>query len=204
MSRMILLAALMASVLGFASPAFADPAEDNAVKFVEKLGGSVQRDNKSKAKVKPITGVFLSKSDITDKGVKELGGIKTLEVLDLGNSSKLTDAGMKQIAALKTVTDLRLEKVKLTDAGLKDIAALDLTNLDLNGTSVTDAGLKELAAMKNLKKLQLANTRITDAGLKELAPIATLAFLDVSGSSVTDAGVKAFKKSNAKCKILGP
>jgi len=204
MSRMMLLAVLMGAMLGFASPAFADPAEDNAVKFVEKLGGTIQRDTKSKAKVKPVTGVFLSKSEITDKGLQTLGGIKTLEVLDLGNASKVTDAGMKQIAALKTVTDLRLEKVGLTDAGLKDLAALDLVNLDLNGTSVTDAGVKELAGLKSLKKLQLTNTRITDAGLKELAAIASLTFLDLSGSSITANGIKDFKKANAKCKILGP
>jgi len=64
MSRMFLFAALIASMLVLAGDVQADPAEDNAVKFVEKLGGTVRRDTKVKGK--PAIEVFLSKSKITD------------------------------------------------------------------------------------------------------------------------------------------
>ncbi len=141
---MFRLMAFALAVLGLClgSSARADDAEDKAVAFVEKLGGKVTRDEKAPGK--PVVGV------------------------DLGGTA-VTDAGLKELAPLKSLTTLELSVTQVTDAGLKELAPLkNLTTLNLSETKVTDAGLKELAPLKNLTKLFLARTKVTDAGVAEL------------------------------------
>jgi hypothetical protein len=148
------------------SSARADDAEDKAVAFVEKLGGKVTRDEKLPGK--PVTGVNLGLSKVTDLGLKEVVALKNLHKLDLFGTD-VTDAGLKELAHLKSLTTVTLTETKVTDAGLKELAPLkSLTTLDLGGTQVTDAGIKELASLKNLTTLFLFATRVTDAGQKDL------------------------------------
>ena len=108
-----------------AAPLYADEAEDQAVKAVEKLGGKVIRDYTNPAR--PYTQVDLS-------------------------NGKITDAELKELAALKGLFYLNLFNTKVTDAGLKELPALnDLEMLELGYTAVTDAGLKNLAGLKKLR-----------------------------------------------------
>ena len=59
----------------------ADDAEDKAVAFVKKLGGSVKRDDKAEGK--PVRGVDLSnRTKVTDAGLKELAALKQLQSLN--------------------------------------------------------------------------------------------------------------------------
>src|SRR5206468_2949149 len=80
-------------------------------------------------------GLDRSETDVTDAGVKELAGLKSLQALNLFNT-KLTDAGLKELAGLKS-----------------------LQTLDLSFTQVTDAGLKELGGLKGLQTLYLTATQ---------------------------------------------
>lgn len=121
----------------------ADDAEDKAVKYVESLGGKVERDAQQPSK--PVVRVVLSRSKMTDEGLKELAGLKKLAQLDLSNTA-ITDAGVKELAKMKT-----------------------LIWLDLAFTKITDTGLKDLAGMKDLKTLGLAQVEtVTKAGLADL------------------------------------
>lgn len=61
---------LALSGLCLGSSARADDAEDKAVALVEKLGGTVSRDQKAPGK--PVVAVDLSGRKVTDAGVKEL------------------------------------------------------------------------------------------------------------------------------------
>src|SRR5262249_39823966 len=109
----------------------ADEAEDRAVKAIEKLGGSITRDET--ATDKPIVSV------------------------DLG-STKVTDAGLKHLAGLMQVQMLILNRTGVTDAGLKHLAGLmQVQILDIGATKVTDAGLKHLSGLKQLQRLALDN-----------------------------------------------
>ena len=121
----------------------------------------------------------------------------------------MTDKGLKELAGLKSLTSLDLYGTQVTDAGLKELAGLSsLQTLNLGGTKVTDAGLKELAGLKNLATLYLPNG-LTDAGLRSLREFGLLhtlpeslgkqgtpnsaeevISLNLSGTSVTDAGLK--------------
>ena len=58
------------------------------------------------------------------------------------NLTKVTDAGLKELAGLKSLRALYLAGTQVTDAGLKGLAGRKaLQTIDLRGTKVTDAGL---------------------------------------------------------------
>src|SRR5213080_2959225 len=77
--------------------------EASAVKAVEKLGGKVTRDDKLPGK--PVIGVNLGHTKMTDAGLKELKHLKHLTSLNLG-WSEVTDAGLKELKDLKQLTSL--------------------------------------------------------------------------------------------------
>lgn len=53
-------------------------------------------------------------------GLKEIGDLKTLTLLDLG-FTKVTDAGMKDIANLKNLEYLFVVATKVTDSEVADL-----------------------------------------------------------------------------------
>src|SRR5947209_7412588 len=78
--------------------------EASAVKAVEKLGGTVTRDDKLPGK--PVIGVNLTgthDTQVTDAGLMELKDLKQLTTLYL-NSTKVTGAGLKELKDLKQLT----------------------------------------------------------------------------------------------------
>ena len=61
----------------------------------------------------------LSGTDLTDAGLKELTGLKSLKMLGIG-MTYVTDAGLKELARLKNLRKLSLG-AGVTDAGLKEL-----------------------------------------------------------------------------------
>ena len=88
---------LAVSGLGLGSPARADDAEDKAVAFVEKLSGTVTRDEKAPGK--PVIAVDLRGRKLTDAGLKELTNLKNLTTLNLAGT-QVTDVGLRELTAL--------------------------------------------------------------------------------------------------------
>jgi hypothetical protein len=139
---------------------------------------------------------------LTDAGLKELAGLKSLQSLDL-SGTQVTDAGLKELAGQKSLQWLNLYRTKVSDAGLKELAGLkSLQTLNLNDTQVTDAGLKELGGLKSLQTLALSATKVTDAGLKELAGLTSLQTLVLNDTEVTDAGIAELRKALPDCRII--
>lgn len=146
-------------------------------------------------------GLDLIETKVTDAGVKELVGLKSLHTLNLGGTH-VTDAGLKELANLKSLHALFLGGTQVTDAGLKELAGLkSLHTLWLFGTQVTDAGLKELAGLKSLHTLNLGGTQVTDVGLKQLAGLKDLHTLNLVNTKVTNAGVVELRKALPDCRI---
>jgi hypothetical protein len=145
--------------------------EARAVEAVKKLGGTVSRDEKAPGK--PVVGVsFAGSTELTDKGLKEVAGalaaLKDLKWLDLSRT-QVTDTGLKEVAGLKGLQKLRLPATEVTDAGLKHLKKLkELRELDLSITKVSDKGVKELADLKTLRRLSLLGSGVTDKGFEEL------------------------------------
>jgi len=104
----------------------ADDAEDRAVRAVEKLGGSVFRDDKAPGK--PVVAVSLMHM----RGEPKMAG----------------DADLKDLAALTHLKKLILWGTDVTDAGLKHLVSFQqLQMLSLRGTNITDAGVKQLGSV---------------------------------------------------------
>jgi hypothetical protein len=85
------LCALVAVVI-LAGAARADEAD--AVKLVEKFGGTIKRDDKQPGK--PVVEVTIYNTKVTDAAVKELKELKQLTILRL-DSTNVTDAGVKEL-----------------------------------------------------------------------------------------------------------
>jgi internalin A len=116
--------------------------EASAVKAVQKLGGTVTRDDKLPGK--PVIGVHFNFKPVTDVGWKELADLKQLTTLNL-TATAVTGAGLKELKDLKQLTSLYLYDTKVTDAGLKELKDLkQLTTVELTFTQVTDAGVADL------------------------------------------------------------
>ena len=85
------------------------------------------------------------------------------------SNTQITDAGLKEVAQLQQLAGLYLRNTQITDAGLKEVAKLQkLDFIDLSETQITDEGLTELAKLQQLEKLGLEGTQVTDTGVTEL------------------------------------
>jgi uncharacterized membrane protein/mono/diheme cytochrome c family protein len=88
--------------------------------------------------------------------------------LDLSRTG-ITDAGLKALAKMPKLERLDLRETAVGDAGLESLAPLrSLETLGLYGTAVTDAGLPALQRLPGLKRLYLGGTQVTGTGLGAL------------------------------------
>lgn len=179
-----------ASELSWAS-AHLDDGTLHVLREIDLLHAVGQAKGKEDARPKSameVVGLDLTRTKVTDAGLKELASLKNLTSLSL-TSTEVTDEGIKDLAPLQNLKTLILWSTKVTDAGLKDLAPLkNLTSLSLND-QVTDRGLKDLAPLKNLVKLELSSTKVTDAGMKDLAVHENLAVLSLN-AAITDGGLQ--------------
>src|SRR5437867_4478203 len=89
--------------------------EAAAVRMVERLGGGITRDDKQPGK--PVIGVVLRFTKVTDADLKELKEFKQLTTLIL-QLTQVTGAGLKDLKELKQLKELHLGSTQVTDAGL--------------------------------------------------------------------------------------
>jgi hypothetical protein len=171
------------------------PCDQDALKLVKKLGGTVTLDEAGH-----IIAVLLwngargwsgiQRTKVTDGDLEKLQGLTTLKELDL-EGAQITDDGLRYLRDMKTLRRLRLDQTKITDAGLKDLAGLtNLEELLIWNTQITDAGLVHLSRLTNLQALWIDATKITDNGLVHLKDLANLRTLFMQGTNVTDAGLR--------------
>ena len=119
-----------------------DPADAEATRMIETLGGMIRRNELAAGE--PIFFVGLPGSAVIDAQLKTFAGLKQLAGLDL-RDTKITDAGLVHLAGLKQLTGLSLGDTRVSDAGLAHLAGLkQLRTLDLSGTKVTANGIKML------------------------------------------------------------
>src|SRR5579862_4471403 len=202
-----------------ASPADRAPDESLAIRKIERLGGKVVRHDKLPGRpvtieisghgadcpftdddmpllagVHNLTELSLRRTRVTDRGLKQLGKLKSLVKLHL-YSPQTTDASMKVLGPLVGLMELYIGRNKITDAGLKQVGELkNLTVLHVESTEITDAGLQEIGKLRKMFELNVSGTRITDAGLSELEDLDDLGELDLSQTRITDAGLKQIRR----------
>ena len=185
-------------------------------RWVEDLGGSVERNAQGK-----VTSVSLRGTWVTDTDLRRLTRYPDLSVLDL-SLTHITDAGLQEIKNLKGITDfnlyfaeyvtdegvayikdwkrlkrLNLHGTKASDTALEHIAGINtLEFLDVGSTLMTDVGLERLTSLTNLRELTMGGNELGDAGLQALRQMPTLTYLDLSGRTGNDKNVWTVSMSN--------
>ena len=163
------------------------PAKERDIAMIRQRGGDVRIDERSPGR--PIVGVSLDKSNLTDSWLAHLKRFTKLQSLALSRTN-VSDAGLVHLKALSKLKSLELWKTDITDAGLVHVKSLtNLRNLFLEGTRVSDIGLGHLKALSNLELLGLDKTEVTDTGLESLKGMAKLRLLYLAKTSVTDHGL---------------
>jgi hypothetical protein len=118
-------------------------------------------------KIKTLERLFIWNTRVTDKTMAALSGLplKTLYVSRTG----LTDEGMKSLAKIKTLETLWIEETAVGDKGVAAFAKHPkLRWLKADKTKITDACVDTLVTLAELDTLQAPKAGITEAGEKKL------------------------------------
>ena len=163
------------------------------------------RDSLLRERDQGVVSLALSGHQLTDAGLAPLlAWGDSISLLNAGNGP-LTDEGMKVIGQLPRLGVLDLSGTRVTDAGVERLAGKPtLYQLALPGTGVTDAGLTQLPAFVGLRQLFLRGCRhITDEGLAHLRPLTGLHSLELTDCpGLTAEGIAALREALPACKIV--
>jgi hypothetical protein len=205
-----LLACLTAAGLRAQEPK-RDQAPDRVVALVERLGGQIERDDTAPGR--PIVGIRLATTRVSDDDLGTLRSLSSLRSLDLAQThisdagldllrgheglrslvlfdTRVSDRGFASIATLTHLETLVVGSCDVVGPGLAGLAALDnLRTLGLVLLDLTDLAIAPLARLTHLEHLQLIDLKITDAGLEHLRGLTRLRRLSLDRNAVTDAGL---------------
>lgn len=133
--------------------------------------------------------------NLTDEGLEALVDLPALKFLTL-SSDKCTDKGMKVIKKLKSVEQLSFQGMKnLTDKGLAYIVENPkIKTLRIDKTKVSPNGFPLLAKLKNLFLLDIGWLGIKDPGLDKIPDSEILRSLDISGNPIKNAGLQSLRR----------
>jgi len=152
---------------------------------------------------KKIKILDLSKTQVTDDGLKHLGNGKEPDkggnhyyLLNLFlDDTHVTDAALDTIVKFPNLQSLSLNNTRVSDAGLaKLVGHKKLLQLRLNGTDITDAGLELLKELPNLSSLEMSDTNLTGDGLQHLAGLGKLSHLHLKNTKIDDSALKHLQK----------
>jgi len=147
------------------------------------------------AKMQSLKRLHMARDQLTDAGLRSLGKLASLEVLDLYGNPRMTDDGLKALTHLHSLRYLRLGmEGPFTDRGIAHLASLpSLKVLWLDTHNITDEGLRELARSRSLERLNMYwLDTITDRGIAYLKDMPRLRKLNVGHARLTDEGLANF------------
>jgi hypothetical protein len=164
------------------------PDDAQAVTALKELGVKLELNDQGNVHTADAT-----ESKLEDAGVKHLGGLAQLTVLDL-SGRPVTDQALASLAGLKVLQTLYLNDTQVGDQGLQAIAGLvNLETLAVQKTKVTGAGLAHLEKLQHLMVLNLSHCAVGDDALKHLQQLPVLEVLTLPGTKVTSAGMEHLK-----------
>jgi hypothetical protein len=133
---------------------------------------------------------------VTNAGMGIIGGLTSLECLNLLDCPLPRDAIAAQLANLRNLRLLNIGDCKLTDAQLVRLKGLTkMSQLYLGGNLITDDGLVHLSNLKDLVILDIRNSSVTDRGLEHLTGLPRLKELYIGRTKITDDGIKKFQEA---------
>ena len=147
-----------------------------------------------------VRNLCLGHTDVTDRGLALLHGMKRLEWLDLSFTAA-GDAGLASFAECEELEQLNLEKTLITARSLEVVAGFrQLKELDLSQTAMGDEAMVALSKLTRLTVLWLTKTGVTDVGLSALTSLRNLERLDVEGTGVTSDALERLQRRLPKLK----
>jgi hypothetical protein len=131
----------------------------------------------------------LSRTRISDDGIRQIAFLKRLEVLIL--PAGITDRAAPALKELSHLRELNLDQARITDAAMAALSGLPaLQNLDLSSTRVTDGGLAYLSRLPALKRL-VVGALVTDACAPQLQGMKSLEEIDITQTQIGEKGLAA-------------
>lgn len=165
-----------------------------------------------------ITELDLKGSQVTDRGLENLGKLTHLARLDMRNTEKLTKQAYQHVATVGSLEELHVDGNKIDDAGMIALRPLTelrrlhlryarlspagyaelvhhpkLVELELRDSNADDEAMNFVANLPELEQLWLARTRITDVGLARLGSLPRLEALELTDCQITGQGLKGFR-----------
>ena len=163
-----------------------------------------------------VTDLDLTRSGVSDDGMKALVAFPKLEKLNLSDT-RVSNAGLASVAEVKSLRTIILANQRgIDDNGILALAPLkDMESLTINGCSVTDVVLPTLAEFEGLQVLNLSgNTEIYGKDFKTLTAkgaFRNLRELHVRGSKFGYYGLEQMNKMPklevllaGSCELAGP
>lgn len=148
--------------------------QNAAAAKMRKLGGEVYSRPKwlwtlmDSNSTGSVVGVALRYPGLTDDDLAILADCPDLIWLNV-HRSDVSDKGLVHLTGLKKLQRLRLDESGVTDGGLASLAGLsELHTLNLSRTGITDAGLVQLARLPKLVTLDVQRTHVTETGVQRL------------------------------------
>ncbi|QDU38213.1 Leucine Rich repeats (2 copies) [Maioricimonas rarisocia] len=148
-----------------------------------------------------LSELYLDNCGISNASLNVIGGLSHLWSVSLC-SNRIGDQGVKRVGALKQLRLLQLNCTDVTGAGLACLSDVKRMYLHMNGCPVDDSGIGEcLRALPSLGLLALNDTRVTDAAMQGIASLALLEDLRLEGTAVTDEGVLSLLQHPSLCRV---
>lgn len=167
----------------------------------------------------PINFIDLADTNITDSSLKQLAMSKTISYIDLSSCTEITDKGIKHLVGLKSLRGLILESArvndetmkilmqmpKLTELGVKAPCRISdlgmdriltlkhLNNLNISGNYFSTSKLRRLKELQNLEILNVSNCKLNNNSLKELTSLKLRALSATGNNDITAAGINNLK-----------
>ncbi|MEO1526146.1 MAG: hypothetical protein AAFX06_11970 [Planctomycetota bacterium] len=148
-----------------------------------------------------LTELCLSGCEVTDSGLKSMGGLTRLSWLDLSRLPIGSDAVTELCPRPETLERLSLEATKVDDGISGWLSnARQLTELDLSWTRCGDPTAKAYSAT-GIETLWLTGSVIGDGAIPELVKLRRLESLDVQRTKVTTQGLAQLKRAKPQWSI---
>ncbi len=140
--------------------------------------------------MKSLEVLLLYSPEMGNGGLRSIGRMSALEMLSLGKM-RWTDAGLVHLAGLRSLEEINLPHPGTPGRGFDTVLSLPKLRQITTGASFTDEHLARLGKAKSLTALDLSQCQgITDEGLVHLANVPHLEYLNFFHTNITDAGVR--------------
>ena len=167
----------------------AELGEADVARWVESLGGAVERDDRGR-----IAGVDLASAWISDDDLELIARLEHVERINLAYTW-ISDLGMERLKPLRNVRELNLYYCDyITDGGVIPLKGwTKLESLNLEGTDVTSRSFEHIANLENLRVLHVGHSRVEDEGFENLAPLAKLEEIGFGGNKMSGRALPLLK-----------